>query len=296
MTVYVNVHRICAVFLLVQVVGCFHGRPAIPENYATSATTAMLVARAERALAESQKPDLRRPFLAYDPGRVRDLYIDACRNGDGGSCSIAITVAKRSIPDSLLALVYERCRAHDLMSCRALPWDRTYPHDRAPGSVGRSAACREGAVTCDREQLRRECAQGLPLSCSALVDLDPGLPAGEWADERGKALAREGCRTGIGAECRVLLSDRAAGGFAATRLCELAREQCVASEHPSPQEAFERACQYGDESAWACAELGLRYLRGEFPEPVKGRGQALLDWACTAPDLRRVTECNVPSD
>jgi hypothetical protein len=39
-------------------------------------------------------------------------------------------------------------------------------------------------------------------------------------------------------------------------------------------------------------ELGEKYLNGVFREPLPGRGEALVTWACEAPDTaKRYPKC-----
>jgi hypothetical protein len=73
----------------------------------------------------------------------------------------------------------------------------------------------------------------------------------------------------------------------ATRLCDLHRDECSTlyydysdvHELTNARDAYERACQYGSH-AQTCIALAGKYLDGELEEPVLGRGQALIDWAC----------------
>jgi hypothetical protein len=51
----------------------------------------------------------------------------------------------------------------------------------------------------------------------------------------------------------------------------------------------EQLCQYGgDQSQYNCLMLGEYYVSGTLPEPVQGRGESLISWACSDESFRAV--------
>jgi hypothetical protein len=43
---------------------------------------------------------------------------------------------------------------------------------------------------------------------------------------------------------------------------------------------LEHSCQYVEGAESDCLKLGVAYLQKTYLEPVGGRGQKLVDWAC----------------
>lgn len=289
---------------------------AAPGPTVAPGPTAELVAlraRADRSLAASWPLDYDRPLKAHEADRpaTAALYAEACRGGDKQACWIAATLGGWS--PAISAAVHDNCVAGDLLSCRALPRDRSdavapaFPE--APGRAGRSVACgraaeQPGAPACDLGALRSECTLGFPHSCElASARADPASRDHDALDARQRELARDGCRARIGREC----GEQLVGGNAAEereideRMCPLERDWCGnlsllaqdAGDLVRARDLAERVCQYGAaDSANSCVALAGRYLGGELPEPAPRRGEALLTWACSQPrmtELRR--EC-----
>ncbi|MEO6773250.1 MAG: hypothetical protein ABI467_09525 [Kofleriaceae bacterium] len=199
-------------------------------------------------------------------------------------------------------LVEVNCLAGDHMSCAALPTESdahgvTFP--AASGALGRSPGCAEPETDrCPEATLRQECEIGFARSCNTLatrLDMDAltnprtsQQAESDAARKRSYALAAASCRAGVVDDCQFHASPqdpvlelavsqsecefgRACGGLAKLYLGrgDLARAR----------DAAERGCQYFAER---CAELGVMYLDGTLPEPVAGRGQALVDFVCAS--------------
>jgi hypothetical protein len=281
--------------LIVMVTACGAARRDTQPSNQEPGPPLVLIRRAENALAESLKLDFRRPFLSppYNPSELRDLYFAACVNGDRRSCWIAETIAGASAPAALHELIRNNCLAGDLMSCRGLPVTREGSDlDGTPGEKGRSRECMDSyGEGCDPQDLRRECEAGFAQSCYRLMLL---FPSPEWQALRTRTalLARDGCKAGIGNECSVLgrvpdISEED-HQLVAEQLCTYVR-RCVFlfrrherdGDRVKAAAIYERACQYEDEPWWSCLWLAEKYLAGEFPEPVPGRGQALVEWVCS---------------
>ncbi len=189
---------------------------------------------ADQALAESARPDYRRPMLTepIDRSAVSELYLAACRAGDKRSCWLAMEVQdSKGVAE---ALVRDNCRAGHSMSCRALPaidvkrfdadaeasamlddMGQVLAKERIdkglPGSLGRSHSCHNG-YNCDRDALQQECEAGFPNSCEDIVKLDERTHDMVSPDEETFAvrialitrivrLARQGCHADIVSEC-----------------------------------------------------------------------------------------------
>jgi hypothetical protein len=236
--------------------------------------------QADEELRREEPLDLARPFRAppVDHDRAIAGYLDACHAGDKPACWIAMTVAGPGAWHDAVAAVRRNCQTGDLMSCRALPEDdRGTPSSDLPGAAGRAGIC-DDDTACDRAALRRECDAGFAVSCVALGMSHPTEPDRDGLTTRAAGLAVAGCDASVVAECRLLLTlgSDAQTDAARDRLCTLTDNDCRADD---PLDA-ERDCQYGAASAYTCVELGAKYLRHTFPEPVPGRGQALVDWGC----------------
>jgi len=283
--------------VVVSLIACGAPAPSAPmHNRAAAPPASDLVRRAERALSDSLASDLRRPTLAppYDPSGVRARFTEACRGGDAPSCWKAISIDGGD--SAALELARQNCLAHDLMSCRGLP---AFTADDAPGAAGRSRACQDSAIfgTCDPRALRRECAAGFAVSCQWLAAYAPRVADWDAIKARIAPLARAGCKAGIAAECRALVLEDSDDDtlLALRQLCTLARDRCAVlgrrylrtAERARARNAFERACQYEAKPEASCLELGMAYLSGQLSEPVTGRGQALIDWACASSGLLR---------
>ena len=235
--------------------------------------------QADRALRSDAPLDYERPFREkpVDRSATAQLFHARCDGGDARAC-----IVESELTGSL-DVVAANCRNGDLMSCRALPLDdgsAKFPD--LPGAMSR--AC---STTCDAATLRQECTDGFAWACFKLGENDPSGDGDAMMAKYLKASV-EGCRAGISINCGFagLSKDDLARIDAAKRLCELHLDRCgelataYMAEHDTKnaRDAFERACQYGNTSV--CLELGVKYTGGELTEPVVGRGQALIDWAC----------------
>jgi hypothetical protein len=260
-----------------------------------------LVRPADEAFASTLVPDYDRPFIKkpHDLEWVSGLYLQACRAGDRRSCWRADATYSSKLTEEM---VHRNCLAGDLMSCRALrrePWEPDEPSEpdkRLRGWVGRAIQC-DGPQDCQKEArqkcqeldcweaLQQECADGFPASCwSPLHRNDEGALA------RATELAMEGCQAGLRKECQWLLlhiSDHAKWVFAYGHLCHWAADcgdlsYYFKGEPIKVREIRERGCQYGrgTEKGIACEAAWRGYLDGTYPEPVPGRGRALVEWSC----------------
>ena len=261
---------------------------------------AALAQRADRALANAVRPDYRRPMAGapLDRPAIGALYLAACRAGDKRSCWVAVTFGD---PQGIAAAqIIENCRAGDLLSCRAIPEDKTLDvPNHLPGWAGRSRAC--GIDGCTRAVLQRECDAGFPRSCDQVVELiepwpterPPGYQVSPELVAPLVRLARRGCAAGLIGECFLLSSrspplpedthnDRL---LAEQSMCDIAVVGCddlgriyrSRGDLVKAQEAFERSCQF---SAGGCADAAAGYLDDHLPEPVPHRGEDLARWAC----------------
>lgn len=268
-----------------------------PEAPMGGPDVAELVRRADEALAATLKPDYDRPMVQKPDGLawVSELYLEACRAGDRRSCWLADSI---NSTEATAAMVRDHCLAGDLMSCRAVRSPAgAEPDRRLRGWVGRALSC-DGAdceetvrTRCERldcrEPMQQECAAGFPVSCWNR-DLNT---EDQQAYAQAVALAREGCRAGILAECHWLWRDGLGGSdlkLAAHQLCTQAAVKCGVSvfvqddDRTMSRDAEERACQYGKsvEQDAACFSLIHGYHDRWYREPVPGRGRALAERGC----------------
>lgn len=243
-----------------------------------------LVEVADRALAESEALDYRRPLVVpeFTVEPIRALYLDACRAGDHRACRVEVTLETASSRQASHAVtdVTRHCRQGDRVSCRILPGDQT-TRDDLPGSWGRWVGCAKRDGGCDVTALRRECEEGFPESCGKMrlfvkADEDSAL----W--ERQVRLHIAGCLSGVVSEC--------ADAGRESRVTAIYRESCrlqsrgcdeVGLSRGRERDVAERACQIG--SIWntkPCKTLVEAYERHDYPEPVPGRAKALREWMC----------------
>ena len=152
---------------------------------------------------------------------------------------------------------------------------------------------------CDMATLRRECTQGFAHSC-ALISRHPGAAVGPDKDSlvaRALPLAREGCRARIESDCftlgmQDLLSDQQ---LAEDRMCPVVLPRCLGMSNryrklgdlTRARDLVEQVCQY-ERSLAQCLWLGEDYVAGNLAEPVAGRGEALIAWACRDNQMREV--------
>ncbi|MEO6773712.1 MAG: hypothetical protein ABI467_11945 [Kofleriaceae bacterium] len=135
--------------------------------------------------------------------------------------------------------------------------------------------------------MREECSAGFPRSCVALGSLEPPEPDRKLLWDRTRLLAVAGCDAWILDECSFASDDPAKQIVYEKRACKLTAS-CNrvgtwaqdAGKLLAARDAYERACQYDEHDAHRCLGLADSYLDHEYPEPVLGRGQALLDWVC----------------
>ncbi len=286
--------------LAVALAACTSGtsRPQtpLPTNRVEEAAVKTAVYAAEQAWRNSFPVDYERPFVEpeYLPLEAHSRYLEACKAGDRRSCWIALEVGAPSDAVSARALVAANCRDGDQLSCRALPADdeSTPGQVGLAGALGRMPACDaiNESSTCDLVGLRRECDEGFPTSCRRLVMSNPTPQDGVALTSRSVRLADAGCRAGIVLECDILLIFHTKGEreHALAKVCELGRRFCGAiaiellnaGESTKSVAMLEHACQYGISATEDCLKLGIAYLRKTYVEPVGGRGQQLIDWAC----------------
>jgi hypothetical protein len=284
--------------------GCGANRPDSPgrelirneppqRDDASARRRVELVALAGRALSKRWPLDYRRPFVTEPEPQPEDetaanLYLEACREGDKPSCWIAATIDGAGI-ERATPHVLENCRAGDVMSCRALP--NHLPFGDAPGREGRSERCQAPGKTCDLAALRQECEEGFAFSCWWMFQAPP--PA-DRLEAHALPLARAGCRATIENDCRLLWSiDEASADdhkLSSDQLCPLRISECSGAltrylklgDLGRARDVAEQICQHGGEqSRYNCLGLGEYYVSGTLPEPVQGRGEALISWACT---------------
>jgi hypothetical protein len=259
---------------------------------------ARIVARvhADAALQELAPLDYERPFKAkpWDRGATAKLFGDACQLGDKHACIIAAQLVPLDESGESYRVVEANCLAGDLMSCRALPLDDHAPRFRkAPGEMSRRVECQYPHVRapCDPQALRAECIAGFPAACADIGFVVPPVPDADELQDRWPILSMDGCRAGIASECENVDSFRSDSirFEMSQRLCELRPDDCAGlgfvyksrNDPTHARDSFERECQYGGaHQSASCAQLAGAYLDGTLEEPVPGRAQALLDWAC----------------
>lgn len=279
-----------------------HGPPAAPRADARPAkprdphAAVAIRAEADQALHEPAPLDYERPFTvkAWDRGATTTLFVEACSLGDKHACIVAAQLATGKTAAASYRTVAANCRAGDTYSCRALPPDE---HEQRfpdlPGAMSRRSACRAARTPapCDVDALRRECLAGFPAACIEITSAVPEQPDAEDLLASMFPIALRGCRAGIASECQSATGHGTPGDRLddAQRLCDLSPMDCIdlALERKYRDDAvgyrdnFERACQYGGENrVGICEQLAAAYVDGTLEEPVPGRGQALLDWAC----------------
>jgi hypothetical protein len=264
---------------------------------------------------DSTRLDYARPFNVppYDPKAIVRAYIDACKAGDRPSCYVGLSVASSNSDEfiALEPLVDANCRAGDTMSCRALPpsnvVDLRFPD--SPGAAGRSEACNDlERKDCDQSALHGECERGFPASCDLEISRN-GSQSSPALQQRRTSLAVAGCAAGVGSECKYVVSsgDADLELAALERSCDLLPVNChtvaeryLAKKQPvAARDLMERLCQFAPGAETACAELGAMYLAHKLEEPLPGRGQALVDWACAeipkrySPEMVNKEDCKL---
>lgn len=260
----------------------------LPGNAAPAAATR---ASAERALQTDLPLAYEHPFdgKQTDRSETIKLFQVRCADGDEQGCIVESELMNVHAPARVSPAVEKNCRAGHMLSCRALPFDfgpARYPD--LPGATSRSDACSRGvSASCDSEKLQRECKDGFARACLTLGLADTSA-GGDALIAQSWKFSIEGCRAGIADDCEYAKDPRnkAYQQEAAERLCDLRPSDCASladrytdmHETTKARDALERACQYG--SVENCLDLGAHYLAGTMAEPVVGRGQALVDWAC----------------
>jgi hypothetical protein len=259
------------------------GRSAAPPPAPPSSRAEPIrdpVVAAEAAIRNDMPLDYELPFADRSERRAHRVRtsVAACDAGHKPSCWKALQMAPETERPELAKRVETNCRSGDLMSCRALPMSPEARYPDLPGAVGRSAPCEEPGPACDLTGLRAECTAGFPRSCSALREY-----------ERAESLTAAGCDGWILDECTPYPADRAEQLRRGAKECELigscntvGRWALDEGRLVEARDAYERTCQYTEgHFRWKpCLSLGMSYLDHRFPEPVPGRGQALLDWSC----------------
>jgi hypothetical protein len=104
---------------------------------------------------------------------------------------------------------------------------------------------------------------------------------------RYDSLSEAGCSAWILDECNTYTEDPAKQRLQETRPCDLTgscntigRRAKDAGQALAARDAYERGCQYDLSDSHRCYGIGTEYLDHRWPEPVPGRGQALIDWEC----------------
>ena len=257
-------------------------------NGPISNTGANSTADLEAALRDDAPIDYERPFIAkpYDRATTRRRYAEACEHGMPEACIVTAQLAPKDKTGSSFHAVETNCLSGDAMSCRALPEDEDAPRfPRAPGAMSRSAACQSRGLPspCSPALLRRECLDGFPMACLRGRDLEK---PGEDFWDRWHRLSLSVCRAGSARDCDP--ATKVEPVEAARRLCDLRRDRCdrladayaETRDRDGQRHALELACEYGNKES--CVELATAYLDHTLDEPMSGRGQALLVWACQA--------------
>lgn len=251
---------------------------------------------AAAAVAGDTILDYTRPFRSQPRGRERTVALlqEACGAGDKYSCRIVAQMIDGP-PRVVFRTVAANCSRGDLMSCRVLPVDdneELFPD--LPGATSRSPACKTAEGMCDRLSLRRECIQGFARACSVLATVNNADM--ESFDRRSYQLTVDGCRQGVLGECSEASTlDTSVEPF--KRMCD-ALDWCdgLASYYKQhgqldlSRAALERSCEYtGLGGTRACIKLASQYLDGTYVEPIVGRGQELLNFACANAGPREQT-------
>ncbi|CAN5770767.1 hypothetical protein BH11MYX3_BH11MYX3_27430 [soil metagenome] len=264
-------------------------QPAQPPPSSVATPSGDPVRAAEAALRDDAPIDYELPFADKHERREHRVHtmVRACEAGYQSACWKAMQIAPVAEQPPLVKRVGDNCRAGDILSCRALPVSSEQRFTDLPGAAGRSASCETQDPACDRVATRAECARGFPQSCFALSELKPREPDHRALSDRIESISETGCRAWILQECKWSTSDAANQTFRQMQACELSfrcdhygnslREQ---GQLIAARDAYERACQYEEDDKFRCLVLAEGYLDHRDPEPVLGRGQALLDWVC----------------
>jgi hypothetical protein len=275
-----------AIFVLLAACGTV--APATAIQSGSSSRVVDTKAQAIAALQTDTPLDYARPFETKPRGRAHtlELFRASCTEGDRYACRIEAQLATDS-PERAYRRVAANCRAGDAMSCRALPGSRgawQFPQDA--GAMSRNPECIVGPKpACDLVELRRECGDAFPEACRELSMLDSSSDF-RVLTARWQELSVLGCEAGVGEECFV--ADDVDKTIAPRKmLCDLDLN-CAelgmfyqdAGRADLARDTFERACQYGRHPAISCLDLAETYASRKLEEPVVGRGQALLDFAC----------------
>ncbi|MBX3156572.1 MAG: hypothetical protein KF773_11270 [Deltaproteobacteria bacterium] len=235
------------------------------------------------------RPDYAKPFVG--PDLDPDVFRAGTSDLDpGGRVCMGVERGPCWLEGLPLA---DQCRAGHRMSCRAM---QVGDGVGLPGEAGRASywCYREDFDKCDFEAIARECDAGFRWSClhlkGALHEFHLELVARIY-DGPLLALAREGCRQGISADCYELerLGTPDDKLHAREEVCRRNTKGCdslvdLLLERGEPERALrilERTCQRGE--PLACERVALGYQRGVWAEPVAGRGAQLLAWACGRP-------------
>jgi hypothetical protein len=266
-----------------------HAAPAPVDPHAKLAARA----RADEALHSDVPLDYERPFKSkpLDRTPTANLFGDACKDGDNHACIVEAQLRPLDDAGTGYKTVLAHCMAGDMMSCRALPPDDHAPRfPNAPGATSRTVECQHVTKACDVDALRRECTAGLAAACGELEGVSPPIPDYDRIQDRWVALLMQGCRHGIAAECGIVpaTASRADQFDNAQRLCDLRPDSCtnlgdlyeLRGDKAGERDNWERECEFGKDRWGVCIQLAERYVTGKLEEPVPGRGQALLDWAC----------------
>lgn len=270
------------------------------------------VRRAEQALDDDSPLDYERPFVdkPIDRASTFGLLVDACRAGHKPSCWKALTIGGDKARPETVTFVAQNCRAGDKLSCRALPSDHgsTLRFPELPGALGRSGACEDGGDDCDIAALEKECEAAFVRSCDQARLLSRDENARDQLLARVVELGTQGCDAGLFDDC-VAIAGKVGPEqqFEVDRQrCRLERRECrflaqlmeKQGRSSDARDELERSCQYG--GPVSCLSLGVAYLDHKYPEPVPGRGQALIDHDCeflrsrSLPDIdlvARTPEC-----
>jgi hypothetical protein len=240
-------------------------------------------------------PDYERPFNVkpWERSMAAELFRGRCERGDKRSCIVEAELRPLDEAGTAFRTVEANCLAGDNMSCRALPPDELGPRfPKAPGAMSRRRRCQGvySPTPCDPVVLRDECLAGFAVGCLELMFTPPHPADYDALFDSWTPKSRIGCAAGVETECELAVTDPDNNDVKATAqlLCDLRRERCdrlaglyrELKDYPNERDTLEIACEYGKNAWTSCIELGAGYLQHHFEEPVAGRGQALIDWAC----------------
>ncbi len=162
-----------------------------------------------------------RGLTEQNHGPDRDMFLKACRGGDGPGCAFLVDRVlpfgawSDSVDDAMLAFLVETCGAGDDFVCRSLSPRLSQSaavamlgECRAPDEITCILGTERGAGSPERQETRyREaCAAGAGIGCMFLAQ---HLAQGAGADlaKPARPFWRRACDLGVGHACNLLFSD-----------------------------------------------------------------------------------------